>query len=101
MWYDHRAIRSAGSENGAISMGGLGFWEHACAQLTYGRLHEDLFFDTSGEFFGVWEPVKPIIAEGRSRFANPLYLAHLEKAAERYEAWSESRIPGHIAAFSR
>jgi hypothetical protein len=26
------------------------------------------------------------------------YLAHLEKAAKRYEAWSETRSPGHIAA---
>src|SRR5260370_10840041 len=95
---DSNRIAPPGSENGALVMQVLGYWEHACALLNYGLLHEDLFFETSGEFFGVWERVKPIIAEGRSRFANPLYLAHLQKAAERYEAWSESRIPGHIAA---
>jgi hypothetical protein len=31
-------------------------------------------------------------------FANPQFFAHLEKAAERFEAWSESRTPGHLAA---
>jgi hypothetical protein len=76
----------------------FGYWEQACALLNYGLLHEDLFFETSGEFFGVWERVKGIIGEGRKRFSNPLFLAQLEKAAERFESWSESRAPGHIAA---
>ena len=30
------------------------YWEQACALLNYGLLHEDLFFETSGECFGVW-----------------------------------------------
>src|SRR5215467_14195526 len=76
----------------------LGYWEQACALLNYGLLHEDLFFETSGEFFGVWERIKPIIKEGRDKWANPLFLKHLEQAAERFEAWSGERTPGAIAA---
>ena len=91
-------IAAPGTENGALVMMVFGYWDQTCALLNYGLLHEDLFFETSGEFFGVWERVKPIIAEGRKLFANPLFLGHLEKAAKRYEQWSESRIPGHIAA---
>jgi hypothetical protein len=30
--------------------------------------------------------------------SNPLFLANLEKAANRYETWIEERAPGHIAA---
>jgi hypothetical protein len=66
--------------------------------LNYGLLHEDLFFETSGEFFGVWELVKPIVPQARELFANKNFLGHLEKAAKRYEAWIETRSPGHIAA---
>jgi hypothetical protein len=66
--------------------------------LNYGLLHEDLFFETSGEFFGVWERVKPIVQQGRERFANQQFLAHLEKTANRFEAWMEARSPGSIAA---
>ena len=44
------------------------YWEQACALLNYGLLHEDLFFETSGEFFGVWERIKPTLEEGRKRF---------------------------------
>ena len=32
------------------------------------------------------------------RFSNKLFLANVEKAAQRYETWIESRSPGHIAA---
>jgi hypothetical protein len=65
--------------------------------LNYGLLHEDLFFETSGEFFGVWEALKPVVPAFRERFGSKQALAHLEQAAKRYEAWSERRNPGHIA----
>lgn len=95
---DGMRIAAPGTEGGTLFMMVVSYWEQACALLNYGLLHEDLFFETSGEFFGVWERIKPIIAEGRERFVNKQFLAHLEKAAHRYEAWMESRSPGHIAA---
>jgi hypothetical protein len=91
-------IAPMGTEAGTNWMMVVSYWEQACAFLNYGLLHEDLFFETSGEFFGVWERVKPSIDEGRKRFANPLFLGQLQKAAERFEQWSEKRSPGMIAA---
>lgn len=95
---DAMRIAPPGSENGALVMMVFSYWEQACAYLNHGLLHEDLFFETSGEFFGVWELVKGILPEGRKRFANTQFLINLEKAAKRYEAWMESRSPGQIAA---
>ncbi len=95
---DAMRIAPPGTETGALAMMVFGYWEQACALLNYGLLHEDLFFETSGEFFGVWERIKPIIREGRERFVNQQFLANLEKAAQRYESWAETRSPGHIAA---
>jgi hypothetical protein len=101
-WADSldEAMRVApmGTEAGTFFMMVVSYWDQACAYLNYGLLHEDLFFETGGEFFGVWERVKPSIAEGRKRWSNPLFLAHLEKAANRFESWSEKRAPGQIAA---
>jgi hypothetical protein len=74
----------------------IGYWEQACALLNYGLLHEDLFFETSGEFFGVWEALKPVVPEFREKFNDQNLLANLEKASQRFEAWSEKRAPGHI-----
>jgi len=95
---DWMRIGGPGTENGTLAMMVLSYWEQACAMLNYGLLHEDLFFETSGEFFGVWERVKPAVPQARERFVSKQFLAHLEKAAQRYEAWIESRSPGHIAA---
>lgn len=95
---DAMRIAAPGTENGALSAMVLSYWEQACALLNYGLLHEDLFFQTSSEFFGAWEMVKPVVPQFREKFANKQFLANLEKAAQRYETWIESRSPGHIAA---
>ena len=95
---DAMRIAAPGTESGAFTGMVLSYWEQACALLNYGLLHEDLFFETSGEFFGVWELAKVVVPQAREQFKMQGYLAHLEKAAQRYEAWSEERSPGHIAA---
>lgn len=86
------------TEAGTNFMMVASYWEQACAFLNYGLLHEDLFFETSGEFFGVWERIKPTLQQARERFVSKTFLANMEKAAQRYETWIESRSPGHIAA---
>jgi hypothetical protein len=95
---DSMRIAAPGSEGGTFSMMVISYWEQACAFLNYGLLHEDLFFETSGEFFGVWEAIKPIVPQAREKFVSKQFVAHLEKAAQRYETWVESRSPGQIAA---
>src|ERR1700735_3235976 len=91
-------VAAPGTDNGAKVMMVFSYWEQTCALLNYGLLHEDLFFETSGEFFGVWERVKPATPPARERFVNKQFLANLEKAAQRFESWSESRNPGQVAA---
>lgn len=94
---DSMRIAAPGTPNGAFVMMVFSYWDQTCALLNYGLLHEDLFFETNGEFFGVWERVRSILAEGRELFGNKQFLAHLEKAANRYESWMEARSPGAIA----
>lgn len=91
-------IAPPGSDSGALAMMVLSYWDQTCAFLNYGLLHEDLFFETTGEFFGVWERMRPVIQQFRDQFVNQHFLGHLEKAAKRYETWSEARNPGGIAA---
>ena len=98
---DAMRIAPFGTENGAFVGMVIGYWEQACALLNYGLLHEDLFFETSGEFFGVWEALKPVVPQFRERFADKNLLTNLEQAAQRYEEWSERRSPGHIAAMKQ
>lgn len=94
---DAMRIAGFGTEGGTFAMMVLGYWDQACAMLNYGLLHEDLFFETTGEFFGVWETAKAMVPGARERFQNKHFLEHLERAAQRYEAWIEKRSPGHLA----
>jgi len=95
---DSMRIAAPGTEQSTFVMMVFGYWDQACALLNYGLLHEDLFFETSGEFFMVWERVKPIIQQVREKFVSKIFLAQLEKAANHYETWMEARSPGHLAA---
>ena len=91
-------VAPMGTEHGNFVGMVIGYWEQACTLLNYGLLHEDLFFETSGEFFGVWEQLKAVVPQFRQAFKDPNMLGNLEKAAKRFEEWSDQRSPGHVAA---
>jgi hypothetical protein len=91
-------IAAPGTEHGTFFGMVIGYWEQTCALLNYGLLHEDLFFETSGEFFMIWEKLKTVLPQFREQYHEPKLLANLEKAAKRYEEWSEKRSPGHLTA---
>jgi len=91
-------IAAPGTEGGRFFGMVIGYWEQACALLNYGLLNDDLFFETSGEFFGVYEAVKTVLPQFRIQFKDPNLLSNLEQTAQRYEEWSEKRAPGHVAA---
>jgi hypothetical protein len=63
-------IAAPGTEGGTFAMMVLSYWEQTYGLLNYGLLHEGLFFETSDEFFGVWESVKAIVPQARERFVN-------------------------------
>ena len=91
-------IAAPGTEHGNFLGMVINYWEQACTLLNYGLLHKDLFFETNGEFFGVWEQLKVVVPQFRQAFKDPNMLGNLEKAAKRYEEWAEQRSPGTIAA---
>src|SRR5262245_23828335 len=74
---DSNRIAPMGSEPGIYVGMVIGYWEQACALLNYGLLNEDLFFETSGEFFGVWEQLKPVVPQYREKFVDKNLLSNL------------------------
>jgi len=93
----NRLAPAASQENAYLRML-VSYWEQACALLNYGLLHEELFFQTSGEFYGLWDRLRKVVPEMREQFRYPLMLAQMEKAAQRYEEWTNKRAPGHLEA---
>lgn len=95
---DGHRIAPPGSPEGTYTMMVMSYWDQACALLNYGLLHEQLFFETSGEFYAVWDRIKPIVAAIRERYRMKHWLVNLEKTASRFEKWAEKKSPGMLDA---
>jgi hypothetical protein len=95
---DSNRIAPPGSQEGTHLMMVVSYWDQACALLNYGLLHEQLLFETSVEFYAVWERLKPIVAPIRERYHMKQWVVHLEKAARRFEKWMEKQSPGALDA---
>lgn len=76
----------------------ISYWDQACALLNYGLLHEELFFETTNEFWFVWERLKPLAPLYRKHWGNPDMQKHLESAAVRYEKFIARRAPQFLNA---
>ena len=95
---DATRIAPPGSQEGTNMAMVLSYWDQACALLNRGLLHEQLFFETSGEFFAAWDRIKPVVATIRERYHIKHWLANMEKAASRYAKWVEKESPGALDA---
>ena len=93
---DITRIAPSGTEKATFVGMVFGYWEQACTLLNYGLLHEGLFFETSGEFFGVYDQIKNILPEFREKMGDKFMMSNLEQAAQRFEKWSNKRSPGSI-----
>jgi hypothetical protein len=82
-------------ENGYMRMV-LGYWEMVASIANRGLVDEELFFENSGEQWGVWEAVKDLVPTWRAMFANPQFLGNLEEHCKRLDAWREKRNPGSV-----
>jgi hypothetical protein len=56
----------------------ISYWEMAAAMVNHGSIDQALFFDTNGEFFGVWAKIGDFIEDLRASFG-PQFLVNLEK----------------------
>jgi hypothetical protein len=83
-----------GSEGNTYMRMVVSYWDMAANLANRGLLDEELFFETSGEQWIVWERLKPITAAWRTIFKNPLMFSNLEEHVRRLESWREKRAPG-------
>jgi hypothetical protein len=72
----------------------LSYWEMVAGIVNRGLVDEDLFFETAGEHWLLWDQVKPVAGAWREMFKNPAFLKNLEEQSRRFEAWREKRAPG-------
>jgi hypothetical protein len=56
----------------------VSYWEMVAAMVNHGSIDQALFFETNGEFFGVWAKIGHFIEDLRASFG-PQFLVNLEK----------------------
>jgi hypothetical protein len=73
----------------------------AASMVNRGLIHEDFFFENTGEQWLVWERVKPVVPAMRIMFKNPNYHRNLEENVKRLDAWREKNAPGSTEAMQQ
>jgi hypothetical protein len=90
-----------GSKENAYMRMVMGYWEMVASIANRGLVDEELFFENSGEQWGVWEAVKHLVPAWRAMFSNPQFLGNLEEHCKRLDAWREKRNPGSVEALRK
>ena len=98
---DVMKIAPFGSKENTYMRMVLGYWDMVAGIANRGLVDEELFFESTGEQWGVWERVKPAVGTFRSMFSNPKFLSNLEESCKRYEAWREKNAPGSNEAMRK
>ncbi|MGH9376212.1 MAG: DUF4760 domain-containing protein [Terriglobia bacterium] len=76
----------------------MSYWDMAASLLNHGLINDELFFESAGELWVVWEKVKRIAPQVRELWKNPTAHKNLEQAAQKYEEWMARRAPEALAA---
>lgn len=85
-----------GSEESVYVRMTLGYWDMAASIVNYGLIHEQFFFENTGELSVVWDKFRHLIPAFREMFKNPHAYENLEKLALKYEKWINERAPEHL-----
>jgi hypothetical protein len=86
-----------GEENTFIRMV-ISYWDMVASIVNRGLINEELFFESNGEIWVVWDRMRHVVPAWRSAFKNPQLFANIEDICKRLEAWREKRAPGSTAA---
>src|ERR1700676_3326077 len=65
----------------------ISYWDMVCGLVNRGLIDDELFFESSGEAWIVWDRIRDIAATARATFKNPHMYENLEQVVKRMEQW--------------
>jgi hypothetical protein len=90
-----------GSEENAFLRMTASYWDMAASIVLHGLINEEFFFQNTGEFWIIWQKIKPLSGAARRVFQNPFYWKNLETLSEKYEKWMAGRAPDALEALRK
>jgi hypothetical protein len=76
----------------------ISYWDMVASIVNRGLINDELFFESNGEIWVVWDRMRAIVPTWRAAFKNPSLFSGIEETCKRLEAWRERRAPGSSAA---
>jgi len=76
----------------------ISYWDMVASIVNRGMINDELFFDSNGEIWVVWDRIRSIVPTWRAAFKNPNLFHHIEDTCKRLETWREKRAPGSSEA---
>src|SRR5260370_35844966 len=76
----------------------LRYWDMVASIVNRGLINDELFFESNGEIWVVWDRIRSIVPTWRAAFKNPTMFLNLEKTCKRLENWRQKRPPGSSVA---
>jgi hypothetical protein len=76
----------------------ISYWEMVASIVNRGLINDELFFESNGEIWVVWDRMRSIVPTWRAAFKNPTLFGGIEETCKRLEVWREKRAPGSTAA---
>ena len=76
----------------------LSYWDMVAGIVNRGLINDELFFESNGEIWVVWDRIRSIVPTWRAAFKNPTMFLNLEETCKRLGAWREKRAPGSSVA---
>ncbi len=71
---------------------------HPASIVNRGLINDELFFESNGEIWVVWDRLRTIVPTWRAAFKNPRLFSNIEDTYKRLETWREKHAPGSSAA---
>ena len=87
-----------GSEENTYIRMVISYWDMVAGIVNRGLINDELFFESNGEIWVVWDRMRTIVPIWRAAFKNPRLFANIEETYKRLEAWREKHAPGSSAA---
>jgi hypothetical protein len=79
----------------------ISYWDMVASIVNRDLINDEIFFESNGEIWIVWDRMRSIVPTWRAAFKNPLLFSNIEETCKRLENWRERRAPGSTAAMRR
>ena len=76
----------------------ISYWEMVASIVNRGLIDDELFFESNGEIWVVWDRMRSVVPTWRAAFKNPYLFSSIEETCKRLETWREKRAPGASTA---